>query len=1325
MRSKRRRRVLALVMAATLMSFQFLGTGTIQVQAEEDVTEVVETILEEKNNEEVEDVIEEVTESSKTEMFENDENSEEEASEENIFVGETSESEETSTGETFETEQTFENEEISQTEEITSEEETITEEEIFIRLADEPVAFAFSLNNENVDDYEEISLINSDFEGGDTASWTVSFDSWDNETCYTVKNDTWATNNATQVLNFYNGNTEDNAFSAIYTATGLEAGTYYATVEFEGMENMCSGVSFKVSDTDGNTISETDAIATAGWDKWETYGIDTFEFDGGDLIFTLSGNVPSQYWGNIDNLKLYKEKMAESSKPQPDEELMIENPKTLDLDNSDFEAMNETNWIITMGIGNNFGYSVQNNQWAANNTTYFLNYYNDSTEEVAFSATYTTTELAEGKYYAAIDCEGADMSSGLTFKITDANGNTVAETEEVVTTGWDAWATTETKVFAFDGGELTFTVSGNLPASYWGDMDNLTLYTEAGEEVESPVEADIYVEKIDNLTEGFIKGVDASSVLANEKSGAVYYDEDGKKADIFEVMAEAGVNYARIRVWNNPYDADGKGYGGGNCNVDSAIEMGKRATTAGMQVLIDFHYSDFWADPGKQDAPKAWKDYSLVEKEEALYNFTYDSLKKIVDSGVNVGMVQVGNETNNGIAGETDWTNMCKLFNAGSKAVRAVDKDILVALHFTNPETAGRYAGYAKTLDDNDVDYDVFASSYYMFWHGTTSNLTSVLKNIADTYNKKVMVAETSYAYTMEDGDGHGNTIDQESELVNGYPASIQGQANVVRDVMAAVANVGSAGIGAFYWEPAWTPVQVYDAEEENASEVLAENKQLWEKYGSGWASSYAAEYDPDDAGLWYGGSAWDNQAMFDFEGHPLASLNVFEYVGTGATAPLMAENAENVEVEVRVGETVALPEIVTVNYNNGSSSEENVTWNAEQVKALENAAIGTYSITGTLTVLAKELTVTCTVMIKPENFVVNGSFEDPTSPAWTVTAAEGFTNCAKYQKNASDALEGEYALHFWCADAIDFTAKQEITGLESGVYTLQASVQGGDAETQDMSIFAMVGEDEYSASMAVSSWANWDTAEITGIRIDEGETIEIGAHIIACAGAWGTVDEFVLYRTGDLTAEPDEPIIPDDDSKNEPTKEPVNKPVEESKKEETKNTTTTQKKTITIEEAHVPMAELIVEDGGLPYAEVVFGSEKALLKLEVLQKYYGRNLYLLAHLGNGVGYTISKEALASADTDLNLESFFDKVTDFAVGFETYHLKPVQDVALSYQVGLNMQVGTEYAGKTAYVFSKSLTIGTYQLVKVMNVSEIGNVGMYTNEITDIMVMIAE
>jgi len=403
--------------------------------------------------------------------------------------------------------------------------------------------------------------------------------------------------------------------------------------------------------------------------------------------------------------------------------------------------------------------------------------------------------------------------------------------------------------------------------------------------------AGINVERVNGLSKDFIKGVDVSSFVSLRDSGTVFRDWDGNEIsdlDFFKQLKEAGVNYIRIRVWNNPYDSDGKGYGGGNNDLAKAKTIGKLATDAGMKVLIDFHYSDFWADPKKQQAPKAWKDYTIEQKAEAVNTFTKDSLTELIEYGVDVGMVQVGNETTTGICGESSWANMGKIFNAGSKAVREVatskNKDIQVALHFTNPETSGHYASIAKNLKDNNVDYDIFASSYYPFWHGTTKNLTTVLKNIADTYNKKVMVAETSWATTMEDGDGHNNTVRVgENDTNLAYPVSIQGQADELRSVIQAVSNIGDAGIGVMYWEPAWLPVNIYDNASSDAEKVLENNKTLWERDGSGWASSYAKEYDPDDAGKWFGGSAVDNQALFDFTGKPLDTLNVFKYVNTGA----------------------------------------------------------------------------------------------------------------------------------------------------------------------------------------------------------------------------------------------------------------------------------------------------------------------------------------------------------------------------------------------------------------------------------------------------------
>ena len=406
-----------------------------------------------------------------------------------------------------------------------------------------------------------------------------------------------------------------------------------------------------------------------------------------------------------------------------------------------------------------------------------------------------------------------------------------------------------------------------------------------GQDVPAVTSDTLHVEKVDNLPEDFILGMDASCVPALEAGGVKYYDHDGAEADVYKILSRNGINYIRVRVWNDPYDSQGNGYGGGNCDIENAIAIGKRATKYGMKLLVDFHYSDFWADPGKQMAPKAWQNMDYDKKREALYAYTRDQLQKLVDAGVDVGMVQIGNETNGAFCGESSsvpggWKRIMELISAGSKAVREVCPEALVAVHFTNPENVDRYFSYGKNLEYYQVDYDVFASSYYPYWHGTLDNLAQVLSDIAQRYGKKVMVAETSYAYTAADSDFFANTIG-EGGNVNNYPFTQQGQASLVRDVIDTLANRTTGGIGVFYWEGTWISAGGDDWEQNSA---------LWEKYGSGWASSYAAEYDPDDAGRWYGGCAVDNQAFFDANGHALESLKVFSLVREGN----IVENSPN-----------------------------------------------------------------------------------------------------------------------------------------------------------------------------------------------------------------------------------------------------------------------------------------------------------------------------------------------------------------------------------------------------------------------------------------------
>lgn len=620
--------------------------------------------------------------------------------------------------------------------------------------------------------------------------------------------------------------------------------------------------------------------------------------------------------------------------------------------------------------------------------------------------------------------------------------------------------------------------------------------------------ADVFVQPVEGISDDFIRGMDASAVLSIEKSGAKYYGFDGKEQDVFKTLAESGVNYIRLRVWNDPYDENGNGYGGGNNDVATAVELGKRATEYGMKVSIDFHYSDFWADPKKQHAPKSWEGMNADEKADALYAFTRDSLKEILDAGVDVGMVQVGNEINNGMSGETDVASVMKLLAAGSKAVREsaenYNKDIQVAVHYTNITDNDQVDTMAANLKQYNVDYDMFGLSYYPFWDGTNENMQNVARNIMDKYGKRVMIAETSYAYTTEDGDGFSNSFDGIEGAVDGYAATVQSQATMIRDICADANEVGV--IGVFYWEGTWIPVGSRDAD----------NSKLWEMYGSGWASSYSTDYDPDDAGLYYGGSSWDNQAMFDFTGHPLASLNVFKYLKDGNAIPLAVDFVPDVNLEFGVGEEIKLPEKVEVVYNDRSANTEvPVAWDQDAVAAIDNTAGGKYTLEGTLEDGAK---VNANIEVVMINYVSNPSFEDADTSMWKVTYA-GDTNPTDFQVKADDAHSGDVAFHFWSGETdMDFSIEQTITDLKAGTYELSAYAQGGDvSDDAKMELYASInGKEVDPASFMVTTWADWKQPTIKDIKIADGDTLTIGVRMKCNVGAWGTVDDFTLNRISD-----------------------------------------------------------------------------------------------------------------------------------------------------------------------------------------------------------------
>ncbi len=602
----------------------------------------------------------------------------------------------------------------------------------------------------------------------------------------------------------------------------------------------------------------------------------------------------------------------------------------------------------------------------------------------------------------------------------------------------------------------------------------------------------------------FIRGVDVSTVISLEKSGVVFRDFDGNEEDLFKILRDNGVNYIRVRVWVNPYDDSGNSFGGGNNDLNTAIEIGKRAAKYDLPLLVDFHYSDFWADPQKQKAPRAWANMSVEQKCDAIYDYTKKSLKELRKNGAIVGMVQVGNETTTGMCGEKNWMHVAKMMNAGSKAIREISKDIKIVLHFTNPEKEGEYLHIAQILEHNKVDYDVFASSDYPFWHLSTKDLAKVLSEVSEATGKEVMVAEFSWAYTYDDGDNSGNSVSEDSAVQRPYPVSVQGQANCIWDYINDISAIGPKALGVFYWEPAWLPVPGSDRESRQV---------LWEKYGSGWASSYAAVYDPDDAGIYYGGSAWDNQALFDFNGKALASLAAWGLAAVGADAPVRPDVAEEVEVRVRLGEKLVLPEQVNVVNNDGSKSMITVKWNTVTddgvlVAEIPNRGVGEYKVRsiGEVPVLARVAAIEL-------NYVENPSFEDADVSMWNI---ENLSNADELfvMDKQTDAKTGTKALHYYSETPMRFKVSQTVRSLAPGKYKASMVLHGGDAgkrEDQKIFLFAVSGGKEYRQKTFTDGWRAFFTPDIQDIVVGADGTVTIGVEAELPAKAWGSFDDFIL----------------------------------------------------------------------------------------------------------------------------------------------------------------------------------------------------------------------
>lgn len=373
----------------------------------------------------------------------------------------------------------------------------------------------------------------------------------------------------------------------------------------------------------------------------------------------------------------------------------------------------------------------------------------------------------------------------------------------------------------------------------------------------------VQIQHVKNLSTDFIKGADISMLSEVEKHGGKYYDQNGKEKDALVILKENGFNYIRLRIWNDPKDEMGNYYGGGNSDLKTTLFLAKRAKQLGFKILLDFHYSDFWTDPGRQNKPKSWKNMNYDQLKVAVHDFTKSTIAEFKNAGVLPEMVQVGNEINSGMLwpegkswGENggEFDRLAGLLNAGISGVKEnlnTNDHVKIMLHLAEGTKNDTFVWWFDEISKRNVPFDVIGLSFYTYWNGPLKALKSNMDDISKRYHKDVIVVEAAYGYTTANCDNAENNFGQQEADDAGYPATVQGQADFLHDLIKSVSDVPDhRGKGVFYWEPAWLPTP-----------------------GATWATKAGMKYNSDD---WKEGNARENQALFDCQGKVLPSIKVF-----------------------------------------------------------------------------------------------------------------------------------------------------------------------------------------------------------------------------------------------------------------------------------------------------------------------------------------------------------------------------------------------------------------------------------------------------------------
>ena len=366
-------------------------------------------------------------------------------------------------------------------------------------------------------------------------------------------------------------------------------------------------------------------------------------------------------------------------------------------------------------------------------------------------------------------------------------------------------------------------------------------------------------------------GVDLSIVDELERKNPVFF-VNGKEIEPFSYFGKVnGISLCRLRLWVDPYDEKGNPYGGGTNDLPAFLRLAKRAKEAGMAILLDIHYSDFWVDPSRQILPKAWRGKSYGEVVEAMHDYTLETLKTIREEGIDLYAIQVGNEITNGMVfpfGQSwipyeegkggGYEGLATLLKAGLSACKEVYPNAKRVLHLEHPASFDIQDKWLSEVTSRGVEFEVLGESYYPYWHGALPKLKQSLSALMDKYHKPVWIVEAGYEFSPEPGRESHEGIDyfKEEEFVVGdlngrvpFPPTKQGQAAYLRYLIRLCMDMGVEAL--FYWEPTWA-----------------------EKEDAGWAKAAGQRYCGLEPGP--NGNPWSREILFDERGNANPALEVF-----------------------------------------------------------------------------------------------------------------------------------------------------------------------------------------------------------------------------------------------------------------------------------------------------------------------------------------------------------------------------------------------------------------------------------------------------------------